>query len=86
MRTESLSRGTWSRSERDASLQDLQGFPCGGGRGYLCGANGMNEMTLPPHIVDLVGSLLEEGWDDDRICDAVVQAWRKQKNTNLPSK
>jgi len=46
----------------------------------------MPEMTLPPHIVDLVGSLLEEGWDDDRICDAVVQAWRKQKNTNLPSK
>ena len=46
----------------------------------------MPEMTLPPHIVDLVCSLLDEGWDDDRICNAVVQAWRKQKNTNLPSK
>ena len=46
----------------------------------------MTEMTLPPHIVDLVGSLLEEGWDDDHICEAVVQAWRRQKNTNLPSK
>ena len=35
-------------------------------------------MTLPPHIVDLVGSLLDEGWDDDRICNAVVLAWRRQ--------
>ncbi len=36
-------------------------------------------MQLPPHIIDLIGALLDQGLDDENICDAVVQAWNLKK-------
>jgi len=32
-------------------------------------------MQLPQHIIDLVGSLYDEGESDDEICLAVLKVW-----------
>ena len=31
-------------------------------------------MQLPQNIIDLVGTLLDEGWSDEEICNAVILA------------
>ena len=36
-------------------------------------------MQLSPHIIDLVGTLLDEGWSDEEICYVVVQAIKCEK-------
>ena len=38
-------------------------------------------MQLPQNIIDLVGTLLDEGQDDNAICLAVIQAWEEIKLT-----
>ena len=34
-------------------------------------------MQLPQHIIDLVGTLFDQGQDDETIIFAVLQAWRE---------
>ena len=36
-------------------------------------------MRLPQHIIDLVGTLFDEGMDDENICLAVLKTWEKMK-------
>ena len=36
-------------------------------------------MQLPQHIIDLVGSLFDEGESDEQICLAVLEAWKEDK-------
>ena len=36
-------------------------------------------MQLPQHIIDLVGTLLDEGWSDEEICNAAVLAMKSAK-------
>ena len=36
------------------------------------------EMQLPQHIIDLVGSLFDEGMDDETIFRAVIEAWKQR--------
>ena len=38
-------------------------------------------MQLPQYIIDLVGTLLDEGLDDNAICFAAIQAWEEKKLT-----
>lgn len=38
-------------------------------------------MQLPQYIIDLVGTLLDEGQDDNTICFAVVQAWKERSSS-----
>ncbi len=45
-------------------------------------------MQLPQHIINLVGSLYDQGLDDDTICFAVLQAWQSRAEfapTDSPS-
>ena len=43
-------------------------------------------MQLPQYIIDLVGTLLDEGQDDNSICFAAIQAWmEKEKLHSLPA-
>jgi hypothetical protein len=37
-------------------------------------------LQLPQYIIDLVGSLYDEGQDDESICAATVQAWLEKNN------
>ena len=39
-------------------------------------------MQLPQHIIDLVGTLFDQGLDDDTICFAALQAWLSQPSTS----
>ena len=34
-------------------------------------------MQLPQHIIDLVGTLFDQGQDDETIIFAALQAWRE---------
>ena len=45
---------------------------------YLC-LSKRTEMRLPQHIIDLVGTLFDEGMDDEKICLAVLKTWEKMK-------
>ena len=45
---------------------------------YLC-LSKRTEMRLPQHIIDLVGTLFDEGMDDENICLAVLKTWEKMK-------
>ena len=36
-------------------------------------------MRLPQHIIDLVGTLFDEGMDDENIYLAVLKTWEKMK-------
>ena len=42
-------------------------------------------MQLPPHIIDLVGTLLDEGWSDEEICNAVVRAMKADRCARIPT-
>ena len=45
-------------------------------------------MQLPQHIIDLVGSLYDQGLDDEAICFAALQAWQSRAEsapTGFPS-
>ena len=42
-------------------------------------------MQLPQHIIDLVGTLYDQGLDDEAICFAALQAWQSQPNTSAPT-
>ena len=45
---------------------------------YLC-LSKRTGMRLPQHIIDLVGTLFDEGMDDENICLAVLKTWEKMK-------
>lgn len=60
-------------------LQNLQRFPHLAVTLYLCISN-KKEMQLPQHIVDLVGTLLYKGWNDEQICNAAIQVATSQDN------
>ena len=36
-------------------------------------------MQLPQYIIDLVGTLLDEGQDDNTICFAAIKAWMENE-------
>ena len=40
-------------------------------------------MQLPQHIIDLVGTLFDQGLDDDTICFAVLQAYNSAKESYI---
>ena len=40
-------------------------------------------MQLPQHIIDLVGSLYDQGLDDETICFAALQAYNSAKESYL---
>ena len=42
-------------------------------------------MQLPPHIIDLVGSLYDQGLDDEAICFAALQAWQSRESAQDPA-
>ena len=42
-------------------------------------------MQLPQHIIDLVGSLYDQGFDDESICIAVLQAWQSRSESTAPT-
>ena len=42
-------------------------------------------MQLPQHIIDLVGNLFDEGFDDETICHAVINVWEKHKESSRRS-
>ncbi|MBR5736003.1 MAG: hypothetical protein IKX60_04330 [Bacteroidales bacterium] len=37
-------------------------------------------MQLPQYIIDLVGTLLDDGQDDESICSAAIEAWRAEND------
>jgi hypothetical protein len=41
------------------------------------------EMQLPQYIIDLVGTLYDEGQDDETICFAAIRAWLEEKSPNV---
>ncbi len=40
-------------------------------------------LQLPQYIIDLVGSLYDEGQDDESICSAAVKAWMEMNKPTL---
>ena len=42
-------------------------------------------MQLPQYIIDLVGTLLDEGQDDNAICFAAINAWMEKKKCLAPN-
>ena len=37
-------------------------------------------MQLPQYIIDLVGTLLDDGQDDESICGAAIEAWQAEND------
>lgn len=44
------------------------------------------EMQLPQYIIDLVGSLYDEGQEDEDICDIVLQELLGEKDRVFPAR
>ena len=42
-------------------------------------------MQLPQYIIDLVGTLLDDGQDDESICSAEIEAWRAENDKAIVS-
>ena len=40
-------------------------------------------MQLPQHIIDLVGTLMDEGWSDEAICNTAVLAMHSARVTPI---
>lgn len=57
-------------------LQDLQRFLRLAGLLYLCDSNELR--CNWQYIIDLLGTLLDTGKDDETICSTVIMAWNDQ--------